>query len=82
MTRMRTSSRILLLLLLIGAFGSEIGCRRRAADVVEYQDPHPLPEEPLVRKMKTPGRYGGRFILGQVSLPHRIIWNAESIYAK
>jgi peptide/nickel transport system substrate-binding protein len=69
MTRKGTSSRILLFLLLIGAVGSEIGCRRRAAEVVEHQDPHPLPEEPFIRKVKTPGRYGGRFILGQTSNP-------------
>ncbi len=69
MTRFRKSSRILLLFLLIGAVGAEMGCRRRAAEVAEYQDPHPLPAEPFVRKVQTPGRYGGRFVLGQTQNP-------------
>ena len=46
-----------------------MGCRRRAAEVAEYQDPHPLPAEPRVATVKTPGRYGGRFVLGQTSNP-------------
>ena len=69
MRRTGTSSRILLLLLLIGAISATGGCRRRAAEVAEYHDPHPLPAEPKVSPSKTPGRYGGRFILGQVSNP-------------
>jgi len=69
MRRTGTSSRILLLLLLIGAISATGGCRRRAAEVSEYNDPHPLPEEPKILPSKTPGRYGGRFILGQVSNP-------------
>ncbi len=69
MRRTGTSSRILLLLLLIGAISATGGCRRRAADVAEYHDPHPLPAEPKVSPLKTPGRYGGRFVLGQISNP-------------
>jgi peptide/nickel transport system substrate-binding protein len=45
------------------------GCRRRAAESVEYSDPHPLPAEPYVVTVNTPGRYGGRFVLGQTSNP-------------
>src|SRR4029453_14638828 len=59
----------LLPVLLIGTVAASMGCRRRAADAGEYHDPHPLPEEPKGKKGKTPGRYGGRFILGQVSNP-------------
>jgi len=62
-------SRFLLPVLLIGTLAASMGCRRRAADAGEYHDPHPLPEEPKVKQVKTPGRYGGRFILGQVSNP-------------
>jgi len=53
----------------MGTLAGATGCRRRAAEVVEHQDPHPLPEEPYVVTMPTPGRYGGRFVLGQVSNP-------------
>jgi peptide/nickel transport system substrate-binding protein len=67
--RLLKSSRFLLLLLLIGTVSFEIGCRRRAAEVVEYSDPHPLPAEPKVVQLESPGRYGGRFVLGQVSNP-------------
>ena len=63
------SSRFLLLLLLIGTVSVEIGCRRRASETVEYSDPHPLPAEPKVVQMESPGRYGGRFVLGQTSNP-------------
>jgi peptide/nickel transport system substrate-binding protein len=69
MTRLGKSSRILLLLLLIGTVAVETGCRRRAADATEYQDPHPLPEEPKILQSPAPGRYGGRFVLGQTSNP-------------
>ena len=48
MACLRKSSRILLLFLLIGAVGAAMGCRRRAAEVAEYHDPHPLPAEPSV----------------------------------
>jgi peptide/nickel transport system substrate-binding protein len=56
-------------LLLIGAVLSVAACRRRAADVAEHQDPHPLPEEPKIVQVATPGRYGGRFVIGQTSNP-------------
>jgi peptide/nickel transport system substrate-binding protein len=69
MMRLLKSSRFLLLLLLIGTVSLEIGCRRRAAESVEYSDPHPLPAEPKVVLLESPGRYGGRFVLGQVSNP-------------
>ena len=45
------------------------GCRRRAADAVEYSDPHPLPAEPAIYEAASSGRYGGRFVLGQISNP-------------
>jgi len=66
---MSLSSRILLFALIIVTLTAGAGCRRRAADVGEYHDPHPLPEEPYVVSVPTPGRYGGRFVVGQVSNP-------------
>jgi peptide/nickel transport system substrate-binding protein len=59
---------LLLVLFLIG-MAMAGGCRRRAAEVSEYRDPHPLPEEPKVVTVNTPGRYGGRFVLGQTGDP-------------
>jgi peptide/nickel transport system substrate-binding protein len=59
---------LLLVLFLVGTAMTS-GCRRRAAEVSEYKDPHPLPEEPKVVTVKTPGRYGGRFVLGQTGNP-------------
>jgi len=55
------------LILLVGSLGP--GCRRRAAEVSEYNDPHPLPEEPLVVDAPTIGRHGGRFVLGSIQNP-------------
>lgn len=62
------SSKIAVFLLLTSTL-CVAGCRRRAAEVGEYQDPHPLPAETKVTQMPTPGRYGGRFVLGQTSNP-------------
>ena len=45
------------------------GCRRRSSEATEFRDSHPLPAEPNVVKVKTPGRYGGRFVLGQTGNP-------------
>jgi peptide/nickel transport system substrate-binding protein len=45
------------------------GCRRRAAEVSEYHDPHPLPEEPYVFEAPSIGRHGGRFVIGQTVNP-------------
>ena len=50
------------LVLVVCALAS--GCRRRAAEVTGYQDPHPLPEEPLVVDAPSLGRHGGRFVMG------------------
>jgi peptide/nickel transport system substrate-binding protein len=69
MMRLPKSSRFLLLLLLIGTVSVEIGCRRRATESVEYNDPHPLPEEPYVVEMPSVGRHGGRFIVASISNP-------------
>jgi peptide/nickel transport system substrate-binding protein len=55
-------------LLLIGAVATT-GCRRRAAAVAEYQDTHPLPEEPYVVEMPSIGRHGGRFVVASISNP-------------
>ena len=45
------------------------GCRRRAAEVSEYTDPHPLPEEPLVIDAPSIGKHGGRFVFAETSNP-------------
>src|SRR5688500_6210882 len=59
-----------LLILVIGASAvTSEGCCRRAADAVEYSDPHPLPAEPAVTDAPSLGRYGGRFVIGQITNP-------------
>src|SRR5687768_11163984 len=45
------------------------GCRRRTAEVAEYTDPHPLPEEPLVVDAASIGKHGGRFVIAQTGNP-------------
>ncbi len=60
---------IALLVLVVMEIVMVSGCRRRAAEVSEYSDPHPLPEEPKMVTVKTAGRYGGRFVLGQTGNP-------------
>jgi peptide/nickel transport system substrate-binding protein len=69
MMRILKSSRFLLLFLLIGTVSVETGCRRRAAEAIEYSDPHPLPEEPYVVEMPSVGRHGGRFVVASISNP-------------
>ena len=59
----------LLFVLLIGVLTFGTGCRRRAAEVSEYNDPHPLPEEPFVIDAPSVGRHGGRFVLGSIQNP-------------
>lgn len=58
-----------LLILLMVVLTVVTGCRRRAAEVTEYNDPHPLPEEPKIVTVDTVGRHGGRFVLGQTGNP-------------
>ena len=43
--RQMKTRRLLAAALVVAVFGTA-GCRRRAAEVVEYADPHPLPAEP------------------------------------
>lgn len=61
--------RRLVLLLLVTGIAMGAGCRRRAAEVSEYNDPHPLPEEPYVVDAPSVGRHGGRFVLGSIQNP-------------
>ena len=58
-----------LLVLFLAALTIAPGCRRRAAAVSEYNDPHPLPEEPKIVTVKSVGRHGARFVLGQTGNP-------------
>lgn len=44
-------------------------CRRRVAEVTEYNDPHPLPAEPVVVEAPTIGRHGGRFVFAETGNP-------------
>lgn len=60
----RSLALILCTLLLISS-----ACRRRAAETVEYSDPHPLPAEPWVVEAPSLGRHGGRIVIGQTSNP-------------
>ena len=64
-----SSRKILLLLLFLVGIAMASGCRRRAAEVSEYKDPHPLPEEPFVIDAPSVGRHGGRFVLGSIQNP-------------
>ena len=61
--------RTVLILAACAATIAASGCRRRAADTVEYSDPHPLPAEPAITEAPSLGRYGGRFVIGQISNP-------------
>jgi peptide/nickel transport system substrate-binding protein len=45
------------------------GCRRRAAEVAEYTDPHPLPEDPWVVDAPSLGKHGGRFVFAVTGNP-------------
>jgi peptide/nickel transport system substrate-binding protein len=38
-------------------------------ETTPYQDPHPLPEEPMVVEAPSIGAYGGRFVIAQTSGP-------------
>ena len=63
------STRDRLLVVVLVAALSIAGCRRRAADVAEYNDPHPLPEDPLVVDAPSLGKHGGRFVFGITGNP-------------
>jgi peptide/nickel transport system substrate-binding protein len=62
------SSRALFLIVLVAAMMTG-GCRRRAAEVSEYADPHPLPEDPLIVDAPSLGKHGGRFVFAMTSNP-------------
>ncbi len=61
--------RRLLLVLFVMVLATGAGCRRRAAEVSEYNDPHPLPEEPFVIDAPSIGKHGGRFVMGSIQNP-------------
>ena len=60
---------VALFALFLMVFAAVTGCRRRAAEVSEYKDAHPLPEEPLVIDAPSIGRHGGRFVIAEISNP-------------
>jgi peptide/nickel transport system substrate-binding protein len=75
MTRMFVKSgKVVLMVALVAQIGLVAGCRRRAAEVTEYKDAHPLPEEPMVVDAPSIGRHGGRFVLGSIQNPR--VFNA------
>ena len=55
MTRALPASQAAVVVVLLASVALA-GCRRRAAEVAEYNDPHPLPEDPLV--VDAPGSAG------------------------
>jgi peptide/nickel transport system substrate-binding protein len=60
----------LLFMALVVVVASGPGCRRGGERAVaEHKDPHPLPAEPRVIRVKEVGKYGGRFVLGQTGTP-------------
>jgi peptide/nickel transport system substrate-binding protein len=67
MRALSRSSRALVFVLLAAI--AVTGCRRRAAEVVEYSDPHPLPEDALVVDAPSLGKHGGRFIFAVTNGP-------------
>ncbi len=70
MTRMSPMSGTKVLLITLAVVvGLTGGCRRRATEVSEYKDSHPLPEEPAVIEAPSLGRHGGRFVLGSIQNP-------------
>ena len=46
-----------------------VGCGGGRSETPPYQDPHPLPEEPMVLDMPSIGTYGGRFVIAQTNGP-------------
>jgi len=46
-----------------------VACGGRKSEGPAFQDPHPLPEEPMVMRAASIGRYGGRFVLAETSGP-------------
>ena len=70
MTRMFVKSgKVVLFVALVAEIGLAAGCRRRAAGASDYNDPHPLPAEPLVVDAPAVGRHGGRFVMGSIQNP-------------
>jgi peptide/nickel transport system substrate-binding protein len=68
MTRTLSTRDRLFLLVLVVAIGIA-GCRRRAAEVAEYSDPHALPEDPLIVDAPSLGKHGGRFVFAATNGP-------------
>jgi peptide/nickel transport system substrate-binding protein len=68
MTRVLSITSKLFLIVLVSALAVS-GCRRPAAEVAEYTDPHPLPEDRLVVAAPSLGRHGGRFVFALTGNP-------------
>ena len=64
-----TRHRLFLVVPVLIAMLGIAGCRRPAAEVAEYNDPHPLPEDPLVVDAPSLGKHGGRFVFAMTGNP-------------
>jgi peptide/nickel transport system substrate-binding protein len=60
--------RLLILALVVTTLAAG-GCGRRTTEAEAYKDAVPPPEEPMIREVVTPGRHGGRFVIGQTAGP-------------
>ena len=69
MTRALPETGRLLLVFVVVTAVTLAGCRRRAAEVAEYRDPHPLAEDPLVVDAPSLGKHGGRFVFAETGNP-------------
>jgi peptide/nickel transport system substrate-binding protein len=69
MTRALPETGRLLLVFVVVTAVTLAGCRRRAAEVAEYHDPHPLAEDPLVVDAPSLGKHGGRFVFAETGNP-------------
>ena len=56
--------------LILGALiGLAVACGGGQPEAPPYNDPYPLPEEPLVIEAESIGTHGGRFVIGQTNGP-------------
>src|SRR5687768_9775890 len=65
----RRAARLASWAVLVALTVGSAGCRRRAAEVSDYRDTIPIPEEPLILEAPETGRHGGRFVLARAAGP-------------
>ena len=70
MTRNWRARGLVVVLISLGAWVSACGGGGGSRSTAPpFKDEHPLPEEPWVIQVPTPGTYGGRFVIGETSAP-------------